>query len=294
MPPSPAKAHGFQALAVAEDATTPSAVLGRGGSEVELVTPSSDSCLLPPTSARHARWPTAPERSGTRAFKLQDADQTVDQSFSPSDFGALDFGRVEFAASKRMPAKWARFPAETSSQSILQSLIASWRLPAPSVIISVTGGAKSLELNDKQKLVFRRGLLQAAKQASAGGGDDIDGEVPTTAWIVTGGTQSGVMELVGRAVQGLEIEDPPIPCIGIAPWGIVSQRAHMAAANERVGGRATTVRERPVVEPSGAYGHAPAAPRLKTSVMGWAYSYAYSYEPNPDPEPSPNPALALG
>jgi hypothetical protein len=43
---------------------------------------------------------------------------------------------------------------------LVRLMIKAWRLPAPSVIISVTGGAGSLVLNDKQKLVFRRGLLQ--------------------------------------------------------------------------------------------------------------------------------------
>ena len=122
---------------------------------------------------------------------------------------------------------------------LVQLLIHSWRLPAPSVIISVTGGASSLELNDKQRLVFRRGLLQAARRASTGGSGE-EGEMPMAPWLISGGTNSGVMELVGRTMQGLEADvTPPIPCIGIAPWGIVSQREHMARAptrNRRGGG----------------------------------------------------------
>ena len=77
---------------------------------------------------------------------------------------ATDFGRVEFPTSTRPPAKWARLQAVTDDRSmgqLVRLMIKAWRLPAPSVIISVTGGADTLQLNDKQKLVFRRGLLQA-------------------------------------------------------------------------------------------------------------------------------------
>ena len=88
-----------------------------------------------------------------------------------------------------------------------------------------------MELNDKQKLVFRRGLLQAARRASTGGSNE-DGEIPMAPWIFSGGTNSGVMELVGRAMQGLDSDVyPTIPCIGVAPWGIISQRQHMASSN---------------------------------------------------------------
>jgi hypothetical protein len=47
-------------------------------------------------------------------------------------------------------------------------------------------------------------LLQAARRASSKGdgiggeGGVEEGEVPTAPWIFTGGTNSGVMELVGR------------------------------------------------------------------------------------------------
>ena len=174
-------------------------------------------------------------RSSTRRLDFNGAagggGNNADSS-SPSDFGVVDYGRLEFPASKRAPAKWARVANETdelSMSSMVRMLVDAWRLPAPSVIISVTGGARSLDLNDKQKLVFRRGLLEAAKRASTGGlVDGQEGEMTMVPWVVTGGTHTGVMELVGRAMAGLESDAQPIPCIGVAPWGIVSQREHMA------------------------------------------------------------------
>ena len=61
----------------------------------------------------------------------------------------------------------------------------TWGLEPPEVIISVTGGAATLSLKEKQKLVLRSGLLSAAQR--------------TRAWITTGGTRSGIMEEVRRA-----------------------------------------------------------------------------------------------
>ena len=162
-----------------------------------------------------------------------------------SDFGAVsDFGRIEFPASPKAPAKWVRIHPETDDHTmgeLVRLMIKSWRLPAPSVVISVAGGAASLDLNDKQKLVFRRGLLQAARRAmstgSINGSAGEEGEVPMAPWIFTGGTNSGVMELVGRTMQGLEPDvSPAVPCIGIAPWGIVSQRQHLSSKSAGVAG----------------------------------------------------------
>ena len=157
------------------------------------------------------------------------------EALPATDFSiATDFGRVEFPSSPKAPAKWVKLSPDVDDASmaeLVRLMIKAWRLPTPSVIISVTGGAGGLELNDKQKLVFRRGLLQAARRASTGGNNE-DGEIPMAPWIFSGGTNSGVMELVGRAMQGLDSDVyPTIPCIGVAPWGIISQRQHMASSN---------------------------------------------------------------
>lgn len=175
---------------------------------------------------------TPAERARQLAFAPSDAPNNAPGM--PANFEACsEYGRVEFPASSRPPAKWAKIsPAtdENAMADIVQLLMKAWHLPAPSVLISVTGGASSLDLNDQQKLVFRRGLLQAAKRASSGGSGE-DGEMAMAPWLITGGTNSGVMELVGRTMHGLEADvNPPIPCIGIAPWGIISQRSHMSAA----------------------------------------------------------------
>ena len=89
-----------------------------------------------------------------------------------------------------------------------------WRMPPPSAVISVTGGARSLDMTDKQQLVFRRGLLSAASI--------------TNAWIFTGGTDSGVMSMVGKTLAESEV-----PCIGVAPWGAVLNREKMTNARNK-------------------------------------------------------------
>lgn len=61
-----------------------------------------------------------------------------------------------------------------------------WGLQAPKLIISVTGGAQKFTIPQRMKKAFKRGLIKAA--ASTG------------AWIITGGTNTGVMRLVGEAV----------------------------------------------------------------------------------------------
>ena len=43
----------------------------------------------------------------------------------------------------------------------------------------------------------------------------------TNAWIITGGADSGVMQLVGRAIAEY---DARVQCIGIATWGTVLGR----------------------------------------------------------------------
>ena len=92
----------------------------------------------------------------------------------------------------------------------------TWKLRPPAVLISVTGAADrdmSAQMTDKQQLVFRRGLNQAAKI--------------TKAWVITGGTNAGVMSMVGRT---LSHADHNLPCIGIATWGVVAGHEQMEAA----------------------------------------------------------------
>ena len=85
----------------------------------------------------------------------------------------------------------------------------------PPSVISVTGAAAA-EGESEAGEIFRRGLRKAA--------------AITRAWIITGGTKSGVMELVGKTVREA---DTQVTCIGIAPAGAV--QGHEAIFSKKVG-----------------------------------------------------------
>ena len=129
------------------------------------------------------------------------------------------FGSVRFASTKRMPSKWAAFSSDSSAADVCELLTRIWTLPQPPVLISITGAAKELtEMRPKDKLIFRRGLREAARK--------------TGAWILTGGTNSGVMKMVGNMVQ--EQDDMHPVCIAVAPMGCVHKYEEML---ERSDGR---------------------------------------------------------
>lgn len=56
----------------------------------------------------------------------------------------------------------------------------------PKLILSVTGGAQNFRVSSRLKKALKTELMRAA--------------VSTNAWIITGGSNSGVMKLVGDAV----------------------------------------------------------------------------------------------
>ena len=79
-------------------------------------------------------------------------------------------------------------------------------LPKPKMILSVTGGAKQFSIDEDTKTAFKLGLMKTAKT--------------TNAWIITGGTNTGVMRLVGDAVaEDLNAQD--LTVLGIASWDVL-------------------------------------------------------------------------
>ena len=88
----------------------------------------------------------------------------------------------------------------------------SWGLHRPQLILSVTGGAQKFTLPYRMKKAFKRGLVKAA--ASTG------------AWIITGGTNTGVMRLVGEAVAD-DFHNTNLTVLGIATWGKIAMRDRM-------------------------------------------------------------------
>ncbi|XP_028517955.1 transient receptor potential cation channel subfamily M member 2 isoform X2 [Exaiptasia diaphana] len=124
------------------------------------------------------------------------------------------YGEVEFqgtGSQNRSP--YVRLSHDTDANKVLDLMLKRWNLEVPNLVISVTGGAKSFVLKPRLKEVFRRGLVKAAKT--------------TGAWIITGGTNTGVMKHVGEAVKEQQLmlgSDSEVHVIGIASWGIVDKQ----------------------------------------------------------------------
>ena len=72
------------------------------------------------------------------------------------------------------------------------------------IILSITGGTKNFRVDTEIKRAFKIGLIKAAKT--------------TDSWIISGGTDNGVMKLVGDAI------DEDITAHDLTVLGIVSQK----------------------------------------------------------------------
>ncbi|ESO93554.1 hypothetical protein LOTGIDRAFT_161660 [Lottia gigantea] len=125
------------------------------------------------------------------------------------------YGELEFDDDNNQVAKFVRVGdcEEGEVKRILDNLlIKHWNLQKPNLLISVTGGAKNFDMKARLKEVFRRGLQKAAES--------------TGAWIITGGSNAGVMKYVGEAIKEISISDEKnrVVAIGVAPWGCVKKR----------------------------------------------------------------------
>eukprot|EP00004_Rigifila_ramosa_P002845 TRINITY_DN128_c0_g2_i1.p1 TRINITY_DN128_c0_g2~~TRINITY_DN128_c0_g2_i1.p1 ORF type:complete len:1464 (-),score=371.71 TRINITY_DN128_c0_g2_i1:13-3942(-) len=76
------------------------------------------------------------------------------------------------------------------------------------MIISVTGGAQDFQMRPRLEKVIKDGILKAA----------VNGD----AWIMTGGTDTGVMKYVGEAIG-----ESAVPLIGFVSWGVISHREEL-------------------------------------------------------------------
>merc|ERR1740121_3200091 len=84
-----------------------------------------------------------------------------------------------------------------------------WDLEPPKLILSIMGGAGGMNIKPDVEAHFCEGLVGAAKQ--------------TGGWVITGGTDSGVMDLVGKAMHKHDSRRM-VPCIGIAPFGALKTK----------------------------------------------------------------------
>ncbi|KAJ1071012.1 hypothetical protein K5549_003991 [Capra hircus] len=122
------------------------------------------------------------------------------------------FGDIVFTGLGQKAGKYVRLSQDTPSSLIYQLMTQQWGLDAPNLLISVTGGAKDFNMKPRLKSVFRRGLLKVAQTSGA--------------WVITGGSHTGVMKQVGEAVRQLSGSfcEKEVVTIGIATWGALHNR----------------------------------------------------------------------
>jgi len=139
------------------------------------------------------------------------------ETYKPSSFHTkkgepTDYGSVLFEQhGAREPAKYIRLSDDSDVDRVVGLIRTVWDVPDAQVVISLTGGAQELKLKPHVLDVFNRGLVRAAQQ--------------TNAWIITGGTDTGVMKLVGEAVRDYQAD---VPCIGVSTWGVVNGREQLS------------------------------------------------------------------
>jgi hypothetical protein len=133
----------------------------------------------------------------------------------------LGFGRIEFVGQEGHLLPYVRIPwsESTTPGSAELSPIAMaalcyvenvWELPRPKLLISVTGGAQDFPMNrSKQDVLYK--LMEAARQ--------------TNAWIITGGTDAGIMKHVGTFLN-LHSSDLPSACFRFHSIGKYNPLTH--------------------------------------------------------------------
>ncbi|XP_061081535.1 transient receptor potential cation channel subfamily M member 2-like isoform X1 [Conger conger] len=124
------------------------------------------------------------------------------------------YGDIRFSRLRHKMGKYVRVSTDTSTDALYKLMTDHWKLRPPNLLISVVGGTRNFYMRARLKDMFRRGLIKVAKT--------------TGAWILTGGTHTGVMKHVGQAVRDYALTtsttEDQIVAIGVATWGTLHNR----------------------------------------------------------------------
>ncbi|XP_052091143.1 transient receptor potential cation channel subfamily M member-like 2 isoform X6 [Mytilus californianus] len=174
-----------------------------------------------------------------------DNEWSVDKNTTTSPTNT--FGEIEFIGHGDNERKFVRVDVNTSMEKMEQLMMNVWGLQKPNLLISVTGGANFFNMKTKLKQAFRFGLMKAARS--------------TGAWIVTGGTNTGVMKHVGEAVRDYGLTSTtgaPVVAIGVATWGCIHKKKDLISrdgnglypAQYRIGTEKIKVRKEAYLDPN--------------------------------------------
>jgi transient receptor potential cation channel subfamily M protein 2 len=84
-------------------------------------------------------------------------------------------------------------------------MYSSWKLYRPKIIISITGGAKNFDVKSNLKNSLKKGIVKAA--------------LSTNAWLITGGTNEGIMRLIGESVKEQTLDpETKLVVLGLVNW----------------------------------------------------------------------------
>ncbi|CAF1118720.1 unnamed protein product [Rotaria sordida] len=123
-------------------------------------------------------------------------------------YGFMKFDENKLDATTRL-SQYIRLSLNTNAETVVKFMQQGWHLSKPDLIISVTGGAKSFDMSTRLRKIFQSGLVAAA--------------ITTNAWLITAGTNAGVVKEVGEALNKYRYKNRKnglnVPCIGIASWG---------------------------------------------------------------------------
>ena len=140
-------------------------------------------------------------------------------------FGELMFDRRPEPGESRLhqwppPAKFCTLASDSEIDKVFQMLTDCWDLKRPSVLLSVTGSAQDLDLDPRIEHEFKERLAAAASH--------------TAGWVITGGTDTGVMAIVGKALRERNLHAEELaPVIGICPWAKVMDKDDENVLNNR-------------------------------------------------------------
>ncbi|CAF5177638.1 unnamed protein product [Rotaria magnacalcarata] len=80
-----------------------------------------------------------------------------------TSMGVKSYGTITFPDNKSHQAEFIRIPADVSVMDVKKFLNQDWYSERPSLVISITGGAKEYKMQQKVLRAFRRGLLKVAR-----------------------------------------------------------------------------------------------------------------------------------
>ncbi|CAF3075043.1 unnamed protein product, partial [Rotaria sp. Silwood2] len=131
-------------------------------------------------------------------------------------YGFMKFDENKLDNTTRL-SQYIRLSLNTNAEIVVKFMQQGWSLAKPDLIISVTGGAKNCDMSARLRQIFQSGLVAAA--------------ITTNAWLITAGTNAGVVKEVGEALNKYRYKKRKngldIPCIGIASWGYTAGNAQL-------------------------------------------------------------------